>query len=261
MRKILIRFDDLCPTMDWEMWLKADKVLRDHNVKPLLGIVPDCKDPELEIMEEREDFWEYIRKLQSEGYVLAMHGYEHVYSKQYRGMVNNGLNTEFAGYSFDHQLNKIRRGKKALLEHGIVTDVFFAPSHSYDKNTIRALYECGFKYISDGKSAKPINRFGIQCIPCRCGGVPKIRKKGLYTAVFHTNMWRKREKQIAYIKLQEICSRYENDIVDFYELANAYSKGFEYFQKLDERVWVIYERYIRPILSKIKRIIIPMKRI
>ena len=74
-------------------------------------------------------------------------------------------------------------------------------------------------------------------------------------------MWRKREKQIAYIKLQEICSRYENDIVDFYELANAYSKGFEHFQKLDERVWVIYERYIRPILSKIKRIIIPMKRI
>lgn len=259
MRKILIRFDDICPTMDWEMWLKADKILRAHKVKPLLGIVPDCKDPELKIMEERKDFWQYIRKLQSEGYVLAMHGYEHVYSRQCRGMVNNCLNTEFAGYSYEQQLDKIRSGKRVLLDHGIVTDVFFAPSHSYDKNTIKALYECGFKYISDGKSAKPINRFGIQCIPCRYGGVPKIRRQGLYTAVFHPNMWRKREKQIAYVKLQEICSRYENDIVDFYELANAYSIGLGCVQKLDERVWVIYERYIHPLLSKIKKKIMSEK--
>lgn len=255
-RKILIRFDDLCPTMDWDMWLKADKVLRQHKVKPLLGVVPLCEDPELMIMDERQDFWEYVKQLQKEGYILAMHGCNHVYDNEHRSLVSNGLKTEFAGHSYEVQLDKIRRGKEALLAHGIKTDIFFAPSHSYDKNTIRALYECGFKYISDGKSKKPINRYGIWCIPCRFGGVPQVGKWGMYTVVLHTNMWTLDRSMIQYQALRNICSQYEKDIVDFYEFVETYSKGVEVIQKGQEWSKVMWDRYIRPMLSKIKRCVI-----
>ena len=43
------------------------------------------------------------------------------------------------------------------------------------------------RYISDGKSEKPVEREGILCIPCRFGGCPKIKDSGYYTAVFHAH--------------------------------------------------------------------------
>ena len=57
-KKILIRFDDICPTMDYKQWNKAVEVLDKYHIKPLIGVIPDCKDPELSIESPREDFWE-----------------------------------------------------------------------------------------------------------------------------------------------------------------------------------------------------------
>lgn len=41
-RAILVRFDDICPTMDWEQWKRAVKILKRYDVKPLIGVIPDC---------------------------------------------------------------------------------------------------------------------------------------------------------------------------------------------------------------------------
>ena len=79
-------------------------------------------------------------------------GHQHIFISQHKGMVNNRVGSEFAGLSYEKQLEKILAGQKILKEHGIETDVFFAPAHSYDLNTLRALKKAGFKYISDGKS-------------------------------------------------------------------------------------------------------------
>ena len=46
---ILIRFDDICPTMNWEQWAKACALLDAYGKKPLIGVIPDCKDPDLQI--------------------------------------------------------------------------------------------------------------------------------------------------------------------------------------------------------------------
>lgn len=35
MKKILIRFDDICPTMDWEQWKRAEDLLLQYNVKTI----------------------------------------------------------------------------------------------------------------------------------------------------------------------------------------------------------------------------------
>lgn len=42
-RAILVRFDDICPTMNWEQWNRAVTVLERYNVKPLIGVIPDVR--------------------------------------------------------------------------------------------------------------------------------------------------------------------------------------------------------------------------
>lgn len=234
-RKILIRFDDICPTMDFTQWERADKILRKYNIKPLLGVIPECKDPDLQIEPEHEDFWEWIKELQQEGYTIAMHGCYHLYRTKVRGMVNYGYNSEFAGLPFDEQYELICHGKEVLARHGILTDVFFAPAHSYDENTLKALAKAGFKYISDGKSRKPYVLHGIKCIPCRSHGCPKIHKSGYYTTVFHAHEWVKNGETFSRFKW--ICEHFSNDIVDFKEY-NLRGNGMLFIQHIDEKLYI-----------------------
>lgn len=249
--KILIRFDDICPTMDWTQWDKAAEVLEQYHIKPLLGVIPNCQDSELQIDSPREDFWEYILGLQKKGYVLAMHGSGHVYDSQKRGIVNTGHMSEFAGHSYETQSKKIERGKAALEYHGIYTDIFFAPAHSYDENTLKALAKNGFRYVSDGMSRKPFVREGIVCLPCRASGVPLIKGKGYYTAVFHAHEWVRSDKAQGYEALKDLCKNHTAEIVDF-DTYRQQPMGNPYVQKISEKGFLIWCRNIKPVASKIK---------
>lgn len=71
---ILIRFDDICPTMNYEQFNKAMSILDENNIKPLIGVIPDCKDPDLMIDRFHEDFWQWLHLLENKGYKIAMHG-------------------------------------------------------------------------------------------------------------------------------------------------------------------------------------------
>lgn len=250
-RKILIRFDDICPTMNYEQWNKADKILQKYKIKPLLGVIPECKDPELQIENIHQDFWDYMKSLQKRGYTMAMHGCFHLYDIDSRGIVNTGNKSEFAGHSYEIQYEKIAYGKKKLEEHGIFTDIFFAPAHSYDKNTLKALSKNGFRYISDGKSRKAFVRNGIMCIPCRSGGCPKIRKNGYYTAVFHAHEWSRPDKAYGYKELKNLCTKYYRDVVSFDEYVKR-KTGNHIGQLFDEKMYLFWINNIKPILRKVK---------
>lgn len=250
-RKILVRFDDICPTMDYNQWNRAIDIIDKYNIKPLIGVIPHCEDTDLFINDENTEFWDYIKKLQSKGYVIAMHGYNHVCDNNSHGIVNNRSGSEFAGYSYSEQYYKIKKGKEIMEEKGLHTDIFFAPRHSYDFNTLCALKDNGFIYISDGKSYKPIIRKGVECIPCRSSGCPIIKKNGYYTAVFHAHEWIRDDKSKCYDELVELCKKYHNDIVDFYEYSNR-SNGNYIIQVTDEKLYLIWEYKLRPVLSFIK---------
>ena len=49
------RLDDITDTMNWTNFLRLKAIFDKHGVKPLIGLVPDCKDPKLIIDEPRED--------------------------------------------------------------------------------------------------------------------------------------------------------------------------------------------------------------
>lgn len=249
-RKIFVRCDDICPTMDFARFEQARGVFEKYGIKPLLGIVPLCKDSELQIEEENESFWEYIKSLQQKGYTLAMHGYEHLYDTDTRGTVNLGFKSEFAGHTLEKQVEKIRKGKEILKLHGIETDIFFAPAHSYDDNTIRALAVNGFRYMSDGWSLKPYKRHGILCLPCRTGGIPKIKGDGYYTVVLHAHEWNYPEKADAYDRFKALCEMYPTEFVDFKKYTDR-KCGIYIVQRGIERVNVLWRRQLFPMARNI----------
>lgn len=249
--KILVRFDDICPTMNYTEFQKALTVIEKYDIKPLLGIIPNCQDPELQIEAPHEDFWDFMRQLQCKGFSLAMHGFLHKYDNQNRGIVNMGFKSEFSGHSYEEQYRRIKEGKQILSAHGIETDIFFAPAHSYDVNTLKALSANGFRYVSDGMSAKMMCREGIICVPCRSTGCPPIKGKGHYTAVFHAHEWVRPDKKEGYNQLVNLCRDYNHEIVNFQSYVDR-PLGSTSIQILDEIIYVNYVRYLKPKLSRIK---------
>lgn len=250
-RKILIRFDDICPTMDWKQWGKATRVLDKYGVKPLIGVVPDNIDPDLQKDDPRLDFWEYVKELQNKGYTVAMHGYQHVLDSKSSGLVTNRKASEFAGLSYEAQYEKINSGKTLLNGHGIYTNIFFAPAHSYDENTLKALSECGFKYISDGKTLQPVIRNGIICVPCLDGGCPRIKNRKAYTAVFHTSEWNRQDKKGAYDDLIGLINNHRNEIVSFNDYYIQPSKEM-WLNNRYEQIILFYDFYLRNTINKLK---------
>lgn len=250
--KILVRFDDICPTMDFSQFKRATDLLDKYDVKPLIGVIPDCKDPDLNIETPHEHFWDFIKELQVKGYTIAMHGCQHTFDSNHKGLVTNRIGSEFAGHTLDVQIDKIKRGKEILISHGIETDIFFAPAHSYDKNTLKALAANGFKYMSDGKSGKPYKWYGVKLLPDRDSGCPRIRHRSLYTAVFHAHEWVKPNKEYAYADLKNLLSYHKDNIVTWNEYMQT-SSGIFALQRIDERCYCIYEQRLKPLLVKIKR--------
>lgn len=251
--KILLRFDDICSTMNWKQWNKAKATMDEVGITALLGVIPDNQDPDLMIDEPKIDFWDYIKQLQKQGYTIAMHGYQHLFDINAKGLITFKKHSEFAGHSFDEQFRRIKEGKKILEGHGIKTDIFFAPAHSYDDNTLKALAANGFKYISDGMSCKAYKRHGIICLPARSGGVPRIRETGNFTVILHAHEWEYKGKQKSWDSFERICKLYVTNIVSFDEYRKQ-KKGNIYVQRMYELLYMFFAKVILPILGKLMRL-------
>lgn len=250
MKKVLIRFDDICPTMDFYQWDRACQIMDKYSIKPLIGVIPDCKDPDLLISEPHPDFWDNIKSLQQKGYTVAMHGLYHVYDTSQRGIVNHSWHSEFAGHTFEEQVETIRKGKEILSSHGIETDIFFAPAHSYDMNTIKALAANGFSYLSDGGMLKPTNVSGVLCLPCHFSGARLPVKMEYDTIVFHAHEWAKDKDDKEYKLLKKICEDCNTRIISFEQFSNA-PIGNTRIQLFNEKLYVWYDRHVWPLVVKL----------
>ena len=205
----MIRLDDITPDMDWKRFYQAKEIFDKYNICPLIGVVPDNRDTTLHKEEGRENFWRIIRELQENGWRVAQHGTYHCYKTEDSGILGLNPFSEFAGLSYEEQLQKLQAGKQILEENGVHTDIFMAPGHTYDKNTLRALRACGFHVITDGLASIPYLADEILCIPCRLRGF--MSPKGIDTVCLHTNLMD--EQDMA--ELDKFCKDNREVIVPF----------------------------------------------
>jgi len=148
--KFLLRFDDICPTMNWAVWEAIERQLRLQDVRPILAVVPDNQDPKLMVDPPAADFWDRVRRWQGMGYAIALHGYQHRYVNRERGLMRLTAHSEFTGLSYPEQKDKLVRGLAIFAAQGVRADAWVAPSHSFDRTTLRILAELGLTVISDG---------------------------------------------------------------------------------------------------------------
>jgi hypothetical protein len=94
--------------------------------------------------------------------------------------------SEFAGLQYREQLEKISAGKAILARENLASDVWVAPSHSFDRETLRALANCGFRAVSDGIGLFPARRGHLQFVPQQLWR-PKAMPFGVWTICLHSN--------------------------------------------------------------------------
>lgn len=175
MSKYIMRLDDACPRHDRERWQRMEELLTAYGVRPLVGIIPACKDPMMNQYPEDENFWERVRAWQARGWCLALHGYDHVYGSASGGLNPVNPRSEFAGLPLEEQKEKISAGLTLLREQGIEPKVFFAPSHTFDENTLIALRECSsIRLISDTVANAPYRKDGFTFVPQQTGRARKL---------------------------------------------------------------------------------------
>jgi peptidoglycan/xylan/chitin deacetylase (PgdA/CDA1 family) len=185
----LLRFDDICPTMNWSVWDRVEALLYQYGVRPLLAAVPDNQDPHLDCGRSRADFWHSIRRWQSDGWGIGLHGYQHRYTTSQRGLWGRADRSEFAGLALEEQEDKLRRGIDIFSSEGVNACAWIAPGHSFDRNTLVALKRFGLNVVSDGYFLGPrIDADGIIWVPQQLGALRSM-PFGLWTICLHINSW------------------------------------------------------------------------
>ena len=164
----IIRLDDIAENMHWDFMDKAEKLFDEFNIKPVLGVIPDNRDPEfLSYPKKNLNFWDVVRKWKEKGWEIGMHGTNHLYEKSVgkKDFLGHGGNTEFCGLSFDEQFLKIKKGLEKFKAEKISIRTFFAPNHTFDENTLLALKQCGIYEVLDGYGLMPYKENEIKYIP------------------------------------------------------------------------------------------------
>lgn len=188
MSKYIMRLDDACPRHDRDKWQRMEELLNAYGVKPIVGIIPDCRDPQMEQYPEDPEFWDRARAWQSRGWAMALHGWQHVYVTREGGLNPVHQRSEFAGLSLEKQKEKIAAGMEVFNAQGIKPVAFIAPSHTFDKDTLRALLECtDIRSISDTVARAPYNKYGFTFVPQQTGRARKLNLDWV-TFCYHPNV-------------------------------------------------------------------------
>lgn len=185
------RIDDVAPGMNWDNFNRFLSLFRKYGVVPLIGVVPDNRDPNLTVGRREEAFWQIIKRLLEEGLVeICQHGYRHIYTtdkiQYFYRLCGFKPQSEFSGLSYKRQYEMIRSGKEIFAKHGINVDIWMAPGHSFDSNTVKALRKLGFKALTDGIGLFPIKRHGITYVPQQ-SWEPGKSHLGVKTICLHLN--------------------------------------------------------------------------
>ncbi|HXJ77084.1 MAG TPA: DUF2334 domain-containing protein, partial [Candidatus Methylomirabilis sp.] len=187
MTRLLLRFDDICPTMNWAMWDAIEAVLDEFGAQPILAVVPDNQSPKLMVAPPNAKFWDRARAWQAKGWVIGQHGFRHILDSRGSGLVPWWKSSEFAGHPLDVQRDRIERGMAILRGEGLKPLAWVAPAHSFDAVTLRVLRELNLDVVSDGVNFRPYkDALGLVWIPQQPWR-PIAAAGGTWTACFHSN--------------------------------------------------------------------------
>ena len=182
----LLRCDDLCPAVAAERWRRLQALIEEFGIRPILAVVPDNRDPDLQLGPPDPDFWARMRAMEAAGATIALHGYRHLCTSAGRRLVPLHGWSEFAGVPEETQREWIHEGLRILRGHGLNPRLWVAPRHGFDRRTLAALQAEGISLLSDGFARVPFTRGGLTWIPQQLWA-PVKKTKGLWTICVHAS--------------------------------------------------------------------------
>lgn len=207
----LLRLDDASEYRDVEKWYRMEELLEKYNIKPIFGIIPDCKDPSLLTYSKDNFFWCTVAKWIDNGWIPAMHGYQHLFKTHMGGVNPVNHYSEFAGVSYEEQCEQIQRGYNILKSHQIDTKIFFAPAHTYDNNTLKALEkETSIRIICDTIANDIYYKGGFYYIPQQAGAARELPFRTT-TFCYHPNTMREND----FDKLECFLNNHKSKFINF----------------------------------------------
>ena len=233
----LIRLDDACPTMNHQNWDRIEVLLDKYGVNPMVGVIPHNENSNQQIDSEDGDFWDLVHSWEQKGWTIAMHGFNHVYSSRERGINPVWDKSEFAGHPIELQREKIRKGISIMREHNINPRYFFAPSHTFDENTLVALREeSDIRIISDTIGAKPYRYKDFVFIPQQSGHPIRLPFGGLLTICYHPNSMGEED----FAGLEHFFVKCKDKILSFEDIDLSHVKG----KSIRDRIlyWLYFTR-------------------
>jgi hypothetical protein len=238
--KYIIRFDDACPTMDKDKWQKVEDLCDKYDVKPIVAVIPNNQDPKLVKDESDQNFWGKVRRWQEKGWNIALHGYDHVYISKDSGLVPFNKKSEFAGLTYENQAQKIKAGMAIFKKENINTNIWVAPSHTFDKNTLKAIKDyTDIKIISDGVSLFPFQKYGFNWIPQQLWHFRKM-PFGIWTCCIHPNEM----DELEYTSLESFIKNNYDKFISIDELEYKSSKIYKLLNLVFNSIyWKLKKRY------------------
>jgi len=182
----LLRFDDLCPNVALQRWQRCAVLIEEFGLRPILAVIPDNQDSELNLSPPDPEFWAQMRAMEAAGATIALHGYQHQCTSLGRSLLPLHTHTEFAGVREETQREWIHEGLMILRGKGLNPRIFVAPRHGFDRATLRALGNEGIQLLSDGFACVLFKRGGITWIPQQLWG-PAEKSEGIWTICVHSD--------------------------------------------------------------------------
>ena len=104
----ILRLDDASEHWNKDNWHRIHDLLEEHDIKPIVAMIPLNRDNELMRFPDDPLYEETIKMWIHSGWIPAMHGCNHVARQQSAGMHPVHNFSEFAGCSISSQRELIR---------------------------------------------------------------------------------------------------------------------------------------------------------
>ena len=234
--------DDIAENMNWEMFKRCEMLFNKFDIKPLLGVIPNNQDPDLLKYSKEDYFWSKVKDWQNQGWEISMHGYNHIYETETdkKDYLNLGGKSEFFGKSLEDQIKKIQQGLEVFKKKNVKIRSFYAPNHTYDLNTFKAIKHCGIKIVVDGYGLKPYSENNLIFVPqlfYRILALPF----SFQTTQIHINEWNDKD----FLLFEKFINKNYEKIISFDEIIKSTSS--DNFSK-------IINKFIRIFLVNLRKL-------
>ena len=223
---ILIRIDDVCENMNWNLMSKLESLFDNYSIKPVLGVIPNNRDEDFLSFPRNDNFWDQVRKWQDKGWEIVQHGDTHIYDRlcsKKSDYFEYGGGSEFFGHPLNVQEKRIKNGLEKFKREKINIRSFFAPNQTYDENTFIALKNCGINEVIDGYGLMPYTEKNVKFIPQLFEKVVLL-PFGIQSTKLHLHVWDEND----YKKFENFIKINSKKIITYDQALNKINDSFLY---------------------------------